>query len=77
MLLRVPGLGTRSVARLLQARRARTLRIDDLARLNVPLKKVLPFIAVPGHGASSRQLDAASLPATLRPAARQQALFDG
>jgi putative DNA modification/repair radical SAM protein len=77
MLLRVPGLGTGSVKRLLQARRARTLRVDDLARLNVPLKKVLPFIAVPGHGARGTHLDAEGLRARLRPAPRQQALFDG
>jgi putative DNA modification/repair radical SAM protein len=76
MLLRVPGLGASSVKRLLQARRARTLRVDDLARLNVPLKKVLPFVALPGHGARA-PLDAADLRARFVPAARQQSLFDG
>ncbi len=76
LLLRVPGLGTTSVKRLLQARRVRTLRIDDLARLKVALKNVLPFITVPGHGARSTYLDAADLAARLRPAPRQQSLFD-
>ena len=76
MLLRVPGLGTTSVKRLLQARRVRTLRIDDLSRLKVGLKNVLPFITVPGHGARGAQLDAADLAARLRPEPRQQSLFD-
>jgi len=75
MLLRVPGLGVTSVKRLLQARRGRTLRIDDLSRLNVPLNKVLPFVTVPGHAARGT-LDAADLAARLRPMARQQSLFD-
>jgi putative DNA modification/repair radical SAM protein len=75
MLLRVPGLGVTSVKRLLQARRGRTLRIDDLSRLNVPLKNVLPFVTLPGHGTRGA-LDAADLAARLRPAPRQQSLFE-
>jgi putative DNA modification/repair radical SAM protein len=47
MMLRVPGLGVTSVKRLLQARRVRLLRLDDLSRLKVPLKTVLPFVALP------------------------------
>ena len=76
MLLRVPGLGTTSVKRLLQTRRVRTVRLDDLTRLKVPLKKVLPFVTVPGRGADCSALDAADLGARLRPTPRQQTLFD-
>ena len=76
MLLRVPGLGTTSVKRLLQARGVRTLRLDDLTRLKVHLKTVLPFITVPGHGARGSPLDAVDLPTRLRPAPQQQSLFD-
>ncbi|CAN5467669.1 putative DNA modification/repair radical SAM protein [soil metagenome] len=75
MLLRVPGFGVNSVKRLLQARRARTLRLEDLSRLNVPLKNVLPFVTLPGHRAGAR-LDAADLAARLRPAPVQQSLFE-
>ena len=75
MLLRVPGLGVTSVKRLLQARRTRAIRADDLARLNVPLKNVLPFITVPG-AATGHRLDAADLAARLRPKPRQGSLFD-
>ena len=74
MLLRVPGLGVTSVKRLLQARRTRLLRVDDLARLKVPLKNVLPFIAVPGASARNG-LDDANLAARLRAAPRQQSLM--
>lgn len=64
-----------SVKRLLQARRTWAIRADDLARLNVALKKVLPFITVPG-AAAGKGLDAAGLAAQLRPQPRQGSLFD-
>ncbi|HEX2793242.1 MAG TPA: putative DNA modification/repair radical SAM protein [Croceicoccus sp.] len=43
-LLRVPGLGTRAVGQILSARRHRRLRLDDVAKLTVSVKKVQPFI---------------------------------
>jgi putative DNA modification/repair radical SAM protein len=49
MLLRVPGLGVTSVARIIAARRVRAVRYDDLARMRLPLKKVLPFIVLPDY----------------------------
>jgi len=49
MLLRVPGLGIKAVARMLQARRVRRLRSSDLERLRVPLAKVLPFVELDDH----------------------------
>ena len=48
-LLRVPGLGVRSVDRVLAARRARSVRRADLDRLRVPVAKVLPFVLLPDH----------------------------
>ena len=74
MLLRVPGLGVRSVQRLLQTRRTRQLRVDDLSRLNVPLKNVLPFITVPG-AAARNGLDDEHLAARLRSRPEQQSLM--
>ncbi|MCZ8136806.1 MAG: putative DNA modification/repair radical SAM protein [Porphyrobacter sp.] len=44
MLLRVPGLGTKAVARILASRRHRNLRLDDVARLTASVAKVRPFI---------------------------------
>lgn len=75
MLLRVPGLGVKAVTRILQTRRVRRLRADDLLRLHVPLKKVMPFVLLADHqpGAS---LDAAGLAARLTPRAVQPGLFD-
>ena len=43
-LLRIPGLGVRSCNRILQLRRHRKIRIEDLARMRISLKKVRPFI---------------------------------
>jgi putative DNA modification/repair radical SAM protein len=70
LLLRVPGLGVRSVERLLQARRVRRLRAADLGRLHVPLAKVLPFVELADHR-PGRALEAAT-----PLAARQPDLFD-
>ena len=53
-LLRVPGLGVKAVASLLQARRVRRLRAEDLQRLHVPARKVLPFVQVDGHRPAAR-----------------------
>jgi putative DNA modification/repair radical SAM protein len=44
MLLRVPGLGTKAVERILSSRRWRKLRLDDVARLTLSIAKVRPFI---------------------------------
>lgn len=49
LLLRVPGLGVRSVKNILLARRWATLRMTDLARMRVSLTKVGPFIITPEH----------------------------
>ena len=48
-LLRVPGLGVKTVDRLLLARRHRRLRMEDLARLRLPLGKIGPFIVAANH----------------------------
>jgi putative DNA modification/repair radical SAM protein len=44
MLLRVPGLGTKAVSAILEARRHHKLRLEDLGRLTQSLKKLRPFI---------------------------------
>jgi predicted DNA-binding helix-hairpin-helix protein len=45
MLLRVPGLGTKAVERIISSRRWRKLGIDDVARLTLSITKVRPFIS--------------------------------
>ncbi|WP_174020614.1 putative DNA modification/repair radical SAM protein [Agrobacterium fabrum] len=48
MLLRVPGFGTKTVASILSSRRFRRLRLEDLARFGVSLKKVKAFVVADG-----------------------------
>jgi predicted DNA-binding helix-hairpin-helix protein len=74
MLLRVPGLGAKAVKRILSARRVRSVRMEDLARLRVPLKKVLPFISLPGHSAHAL-IDSMRLEQAIRPGDVQLDLF--
>jgi predicted DNA-binding helix-hairpin-helix protein len=75
LLLRVPGLGTRNVDRILVARRHGRLRLEDMARLRAPLQKMLPFIQLPDHHPRKRLDDPAGLRAQLAPKPRQQDLF--
>ncbi|TWO69427.1 putative DNA modification/repair radical SAM protein [Caenimonas sedimenti] len=70
LLLRVPGLGVKAVERLLLARRVRRLRADDLKRLHVPTRRVLPFVVLADH----RPGRGAVVP-TVTPVPAQAALF--
>jgi putative DNA modification/repair radical SAM protein len=70
MLLRVPGFGTRSVQRILDARRHGTLRLEDLARIGCVLGRARPFITLPGW---IPRADAA--PAAAAPRPQQLSLF--
>ncbi|QYF87576.1 putative DNA modification/repair radical SAM protein [Brevundimonas sp. PAMC22021] len=73
MLLRVPGLGVKSVDKIVSVRRYRTLRLEDVARLTRSLDKVRPFITTldwtPGG-----LTDAADLRARVAPVAEPQQL---
>ena len=59
-LLRVPGLGTRSVGAILKARRLGALRLEDLARLTTSVAKVRPFV-VARDWRPARALESASV----------------
>ncbi len=48
-LLRIPGVGVRSVDRIISARRFARLRLADLVRLRLAMKKLLPFIVAADH----------------------------
>lgn len=74
MLLRVPGLGTKSVPAILQARQHRRLRLDDLQRLGVSLRKVRPFIQAEGW-TPLRLVDRADLRSLFDPKPQQLSLF--
>ena len=75
LLLRVPGIGTKSVERILQVRRWHKIRMADLPRLHLSMDKVLPFVVVADHNPSALMLDGDRLADRLRPAHRQLDLF--
>ncbi|MEM6313707.1 MAG: hypothetical protein AAF743_06445, partial [Planctomycetota bacterium] len=60
-MVRVPGLGKRTVARLLRMRRWQPVRTEDLQKLRVSLKKVLPWVLVADPNPATRHLDADDL----------------
>lgn len=73
-LLRVPGLGTKTVKAILSARRFRRLRLDDLSRLGVSIKKVQAFVTAEGW--TPRQLaDRADLRTMFEPPPEQLTLL--
>jgi predicted DNA-binding helix-hairpin-helix protein len=74
MLLRVPGFGTKVVKAILSARRFKSLRLEDLGRLKVSLKKVRPFIVAEGW-TPLRLVDRSDLRSLFEPKPEQLALF--
>ncbi|MGG7581216.1 putative DNA modification/repair radical SAM protein [Rhizobium sp. Nf11,1] len=73
-LLRVPGLGTRTVKAIVSARRFRRLRLDDLSRLGVSVKKVQAFISAEGWS-PRRLIDRPDLRAMFEPQPEQLSLL--
>jgi putative DNA modification/repair radical SAM protein len=74
MLLRIPGLGTKVVQRILDTRRHRRLRLEDLGRICRTIAKVRPFVVAEGWSPGAL-LDRQDLRARLAPQARQLSLF--
>lgn len=76
LLLRVPGLGTKAVDRLLSSRRVRSLRLEDVARLTLSIAKVRPFIAA-ADWSPALLTDRADLRSLVAPKRQQLELFAG
>ena len=83
-LLRVPGVGVVSAKRILVSRRARRLRIEDLPKLGVVMKRAQYFLTASGRMAEGlhftpdsllRGLIAAEAPALPQPEMEQLSLF--
>ncbi|WEK48448.1 MAG: putative DNA modification/repair radical SAM protein [Candidatus Andeanibacterium colombiense] len=70
-LLRVPGLGVKAVDALIAARRHRTVRLADLARLTVSVAKIRPFI-VAADWRPTALTDRVDLKALITPSAQEQ-----
>lgn len=66
LLLRVPGVGVRSVDRIVAARRHRRLRFDDLVRLRVSVTKAMPFVIVDDYQPGRLSTPSADLRTRLR-----------
>ena len=73
-LLRVPGLGAKTVKQILATRRWRRLRLEDIARLCHGVKKAMPFIATADWHPGTLT-DSSGLRGRLVPPARQMDLF--
>ncbi|WP_275786427.1 putative DNA modification/repair radical SAM protein [Pararhizobium gei] len=74
MLLRVPGLGVKAVNGIVSARRYRRLRLEDLGRLRVSLKKVQSFLIAEGW-TPHRLIDRPDLRSMFEPKPEQLALL--
>ncbi len=74
MLLRVPGLGTKVVDRILATRRVQRLRIEDLGRLCASIAKVRPFVTAEGWSPGGL-IDSDGLRARMAPRAEQLSLL--
>jgi putative DNA modification/repair radical SAM protein len=74
VLLRVPGLGTKAVARIITSRKWRRLRLDDVARLTVSIAKLRPFIITEDWRPVALS-DTADLRPLVAPRAEQMELF--
>ena len=57
LLLRIAGLGTKSVERILQVRSWHKLRLNDLPRLHLSVNKVLPFVITADYNSATLAID--------------------
>jgi putative DNA modification/repair radical SAM protein len=73
-LLRIPGLGSKTVDRIIAARRHHTLRFDDLARLCGAIRRARPFL-IAADWRPLAEHTSASLRAKLAPSPEQLPLF--
>ena len=74
-LLRIPGIGYRTVARILSIRRYHRLRLEDLRKLRVFLQRAKAFLCAADHQPGTMLLDSASFERKFLVAPRQLTLF--
>ena len=75
-LLRIPGIGARSVGRILKIRRHHRIRITDLKKLRVAWKRTAAFVVTADHNPDLKDLDRVDLYRKTRPKQKQLLLFD-
>ena len=74
-LLRIPGIGATNVQRILDIRKNRAVRLEDLARLRVSLSKARYFITTAGRNDDVKRIDSVHLPQRFEPEPQQLSLF--
>ncbi len=75
-MLRVPGLGKRTVQKLMTVRRHHAIRLDDLQALRLPLRKIRPWVLTADHNPEVMRLDRDDLKQRIiRPQSQQLELF--
>lgn len=75
-ILRVPGIGARNVGRILKIRRWRKIRMEDLGRLRVSMKKVKPFVVTADFNPEAMRIDDEGLRGRVAGEDRQMMLFE-
>lgn len=70
-LVRIPGLGVRNAKRITKVRRYSALRVTDLIKMRVNLKKCLPFMITLDHQPAKFELDSEKIRALHAPPAQQ------
>jgi putative DNA modification/repair radical SAM protein len=75
-LLRIPGIGARTVSRILEIRQVRGLRVADLKRLRVAWNRAKAFVMTSDHNPGLKLLDQPNLRQALQPQSKQLMLFD-
>lgn len=73
-LLRIPGIGARSVDRMLQIRRYRDLHMEDLVKLRVAIKRARPFVVTADANPHTALIGSPKLLRLLRPEPAQLSL---
>jgi putative DNA modification/repair radical SAM protein len=76
LLLRIPGIGTGNVARILKIRRFHRIRLEDLKRLRVILSRARWFVTTADHNTDVFKLDSLNLEQRLKPKVVQPSLFE-
>jgi putative DNA modification/repair radical SAM protein len=75
LLLRIPGIGVRTVKRIVNVRQFHRIRLEDLARLNIAMNRAKWFVITADHNPDVFKLDAERLPENLRMPLDQPSLF--
>ena len=75
-LLRIPGIGAKSVARILKIRQHHALQVADLKKLRVAWKRTAHFVVTADHNPGLKKLDDLHLKQQFVQQPRQLTLFD-